>query len=248
MAAARPDAVVLAAARVGGEQLLDAGAAGRLDDVRLDHQVVVQEIGRVGGVGQDPADAGGGMVGSAVVRRLAGEGCEVLTADRRTVDLTRQAETAPGRRSRGHGAPSRRRGPATWSRGPSRASRAPWSGRRYVLATGETTLVRDFVTAAFAEAGIGLEWAGRGVEETADPGLREGGGHEVAHQGRLAGRQHVVVGLVLLQHQPHAVTRAVAAIRHGQQDTLYLGNLDARRDWGHAREYANRMPFEACIP
>lgn len=34
-----------------------------------------------------------GMVGSAVVRRLAGEGCEVLTADRRTVDLTRQAET-----------------------------------------------------------------------------------------------------------------------------------------------------------
>lgn len=34
-----------------------------------------------------------GMVGSAVVRRLAGEGCEVLTIDRRTVDLTRQAET-----------------------------------------------------------------------------------------------------------------------------------------------------------
>lgn len=34
-----------------------------------------------------------GMVGSAVVRRLEGEGCEVLTADRRTVDLTRQAET-----------------------------------------------------------------------------------------------------------------------------------------------------------
>lgn len=34
-----------------------------------------------------------GMVGSAVVRRLAGEGCEVLTIDRRDVDLTRQAET-----------------------------------------------------------------------------------------------------------------------------------------------------------
>ncbi len=34
-----------------------------------------------------------GMVGSAVVRRLAGEGCEIITADRRTVDLTRQAET-----------------------------------------------------------------------------------------------------------------------------------------------------------
>ncbi|TNC14010.1 GDP-L-fucose synthase [Methylobacterium terricola] len=34
-----------------------------------------------------------GMVGSAVVRRLAREECEVVTADRRTVDLTRQAET-----------------------------------------------------------------------------------------------------------------------------------------------------------
>ncbi|KMO43975.1 GDP-L-fucose synthase [Methylobacterium tarhaniae] len=34
-----------------------------------------------------------GMVGSAVVRRLAGEGCEILTVDRRTVDLTRQADT-----------------------------------------------------------------------------------------------------------------------------------------------------------
>lgn len=34
-----------------------------------------------------------GMVGSAVVRRLAREGCEIVTADRRAVDLTRQAET-----------------------------------------------------------------------------------------------------------------------------------------------------------
>ncbi|MFH6781460.1 MULTISPECIES: GDP-L-fucose synthase [Methylobacterium] len=34
-----------------------------------------------------------GMVGSAVVRRLAREGCDVLTADRRAVDLSRQAET-----------------------------------------------------------------------------------------------------------------------------------------------------------
>jgi GDP-L-fucose synthase len=34
-----------------------------------------------------------GMVGSAIVRRLASEPCEVLTADRATVDLTRQSET-----------------------------------------------------------------------------------------------------------------------------------------------------------
>jgi GDP-L-fucose synthase len=34
-----------------------------------------------------------GMAGSAIVRRLAGEGCEVLTAERRALDLTQQADT-----------------------------------------------------------------------------------------------------------------------------------------------------------
>ena len=37
------------------------------------------------------------------------------------------------------------------------------------------------------------------------------------------------------------ITRAVAAIEHGLQQRLYLGNLDARRDWGHARDYADGM-------
>ena len=37
------------------------------------------------------------------------------------------------------------------------------------------------------------------------------------------------------------VTRAVAAIQAGQQDKLYLGNLDAQRDWGHARDYVEGM-------
>lgn len=37
------------------------------------------------------------------------------------------------------------------------------------------------------------------------------------------------------------ITRAVAAIELGQQDTLYLGNLDAKRDWGHARDYVEGM-------
>ena len=37
------------------------------------------------------------------------------------------------------------------------------------------------------------------------------------------------------------ITRAVAAISVGAQDTVYLGNLDARRDWGHAREYVRGM-------
>ena len=37
------------------------------------------------------------------------------------------------------------------------------------------------------------------------------------------------------------ITRAVAAIHHGFQSKLYLGNLAARRDWGHAREYVRGM-------
>jgi GDPmannose 4,6-dehydratase len=37
------------------------------------------------------------------------------------------------------------------------------------------------------------------------------------------------------------ITRAVAAIEHGLQDKLYLGNLDAERDWGHARDFAEGM-------
>jgi GDPmannose 4,6-dehydratase len=37
------------------------------------------------------------------------------------------------------------------------------------------------------------------------------------------------------------ITRAVAAIATGQQDCLYLGNLDAQRDWGHAKDYVDAM-------
>ena len=37
------------------------------------------------------------------------------------------------------------------------------------------------------------------------------------------------------------ITRAVAAIAQGLQDTLFLGNLNARRDWGHAKDYVEAM-------
>ncbi|MEO1114549.1 MAG: GDP-mannose 4,6-dehydratase [Pseudomonadota bacterium] len=37
------------------------------------------------------------------------------------------------------------------------------------------------------------------------------------------------------------ITRAVAAIKLGLQDRLYLGNLDAERDWGHAKDYVDGM-------
>src|SRR5215472_3990408 len=37
------------------------------------------------------------------------------------------------------------------------------------------------------------------------------------------------------------ITRAVASIEHGLQQKLFLGNLDAMRDWGHARDYVEGM-------
>jgi len=37
------------------------------------------------------------------------------------------------------------------------------------------------------------------------------------------------------------ITRAVAAIQLGRQERLYIGNVDAKRDWGHARDYVDGM-------
>ncbi|HEY0141506.1 MAG TPA: GDP-mannose 4,6-dehydratase [Thermoanaerobaculia bacterium] len=37
------------------------------------------------------------------------------------------------------------------------------------------------------------------------------------------------------------ITRAVGRIKHGLQATVYLGNLDAKRDWGYARDYVEAM-------
>jgi len=37
------------------------------------------------------------------------------------------------------------------------------------------------------------------------------------------------------------ITRAVGRIRTGTQDRLYLGNLDAKRDWGYAKDYVEAM-------
>ena len=51
------------------------------------------------------------------------------------------------------------------------------------------------------------------------------------HEGPLRGETFVT----------RKITRAVAAIELGLQDVLYIGNLDARRDWGHAEDYVRGM-------
>ena len=37
------------------------------------------------------------------------------------------------------------------------------------------------------------------------------------------------------------ITRALARIKEGMQDQLYIGNLESKRDWGHARDYVEAM-------
>jgi GDPmannose 4,6-dehydratase len=51
------------------------------------------------------------------------------------------------------------------------------------------------------------------------------------HEGPLRGETFVT----------RKITRAVAAIEAGAQERIYLGNLDARRDWGHAKDYVEGM-------
>ena len=44
-----------------------------------------------------------------------------------------------------------------------------------------------------------------------------------------------------IQFVTRKITRAAARIKQGRQDKLALGNLDARRDWGHAKDYVRAM-------
>ena len=60
---------------------------------------------------------------------------------------------------------------------------------------------------------------------------------------------HVTNGILFNHESPRRgrtfvtrkITTAVARIVQGEQQTLYLGNLDAKRDWGHARDYVEGM-------
>ncbi|MEW6451046.1 MAG: GDP-mannose 4,6-dehydratase [Pseudomonadota bacterium] len=66
---------------------------------------------------------------------------------------------------------------------------------------------------------------------------------------REAYRMHASNGILFNHESPirgetfvtRKVTRAIAAIEAGKQDKLFIGNLDAIRDWGHARDYVEGM-------
>ena len=62
-------------------------------------------------------------------------------------------------------------------------------------------------------------------------GMHASNGILFNHEGPLRGETFVT----------RKITRAVAAIERGLQERLYLGNLNARRDWGHARDFVEGM-------
>ena len=69
--------------------------------------------------------------------------------------------------------------------------------------------------------------------------------HHIGVNYRDAYGMFVSNGILFNHESPHRghvfvtrkVTRGLARIKLGMEDCLYLGNLDARRDWGHARDY-----------
>ncbi|KAB2938993.1 MAG: GDP-mannose 4,6-dehydratase [Hyphomicrobium sp.] len=62
-------------------------------------------------------------------------------------------------------------------------------------------------------------------------GMHASNGILFNHEGPMRGETFVT----------RKITRAVAAIEFGRQDRLYLGNLNAKRDWGHARDFVEGM-------
>jgi GDPmannose 4,6-dehydratase len=62
-------------------------------------------------------------------------------------------------------------------------------------------------------------------------GMHASNGILFNHEGPMRGETFVT----------RKITRAVAAIERGLQDRLYLGNLNAKRDWGHARDFVEGM-------
>ena len=74
-------------------------------------------------------------------------------------------------------------------------------------------------------------------------------GHNIVVNYRESYGLHASSGILFNHESPRRgetfvtrkITRAVARIKHGVQTRLYLGNLDARRDWGYAPDYVRAM-------
>lgn len=73
--------------------------------------------------------------------------------------------------------------------------------------------------------------------------------HQLATNYREAYGMFICCGILFNHESPRRgetfvtrkITRAVGRIKHGLQDKVYLGNLNAQRDWGHAADYVEAM-------
>ncbi len=73
--------------------------------------------------------------------------------------------------------------------------------------------------------------------------------HQLCQNYRDAYGLHVSCGILFNHESPRRgipfvtrkITRAAARIKHGLDSTLYLGNLDAKRDWGYAKDFVEAM-------
>ncbi len=81
----------------------------------------------------------------------------------------------------------------------------------------------------YAAAKLYAYWVTRNYREAY--GLHASNGILFNHESPLRGETFVT----------RKITRAVARIVLGTEDTLFLGNLDSKRDWGHARDYVQAM-------
>ncbi|MEO1016826.1 MAG: GDP-mannose 4,6-dehydratase [Pseudomonadota bacterium] len=81
----------------------------------------------------------------------------------------------------------------------------------------------------YATAKLYAYWTTRNYREAY--GMHASNGILFNHESPLRGETFVT----------RKITRAVAAIAHGLDDCLFIGNLDAKRDWGHARDYVEGM-------
>jgi GDPmannose 4,6-dehydratase len=74
-------------------------------------------------------------------------------------------------------------------------------------------------------------------------------GHWATINYRESYGMHASCGILFNHESPHRgtnfvtrkITKAFAKMKHGKQECLELGNLDAKRDWGHARDYVHAM-------
>ena len=107
------------------------------------------------------------------------------------------------------------------------ASTSELFGRSQVLPQSETTPF--YPRSPYGAAKLYAHWITINYREAY--GLHASNGILFNHESPMRGETFVT----------RKITRAVAAIELGRQQRLYLGNLDAKRDWGHARDYVEGM-------